>query len=446
MTIHIFIVSCMPVDKDLLIGITIASVMSNNRVVFLSDVSHEGEQGPFTEATNDSHTKNISLPTLALLPESMILVMEKEDADTCGLSLYSIMRAPPLPPELVSSLTEQVEKMVLLTENELAGADEANEMHQPLVALVRERERAGEVAEERTQLVGEAVEVMWVMLEELRVRGDVREVRWKMLWLLRVSFVIAVWLRAREPAVRKKRGVFIELEVVPVIMVALRLREGELSERWKRMGVMGFEELWEMARAETVREPCACAKRAEVADGSGEEDADENDENEENDDADCDDCECEFCGWGMPLEAMVVAVVPFPVIFVFGARNVRVFVGVKVETRREREASSSSVMRTRANSIVLHGLSCVIPQRSVFVPLFDTILKVVMRGSHPLKVSLSVCPLFHTLLAGVVEPHCWNGDWVMALPLKNTSFPLSFLAVLPSKKQNVMNFIPLIQE
>ncbi|KAH7816520.1 uncharacterized protein MONOS_10981 [Monocercomonoides exilis] len=123
-----------------------------------------------------------------------------------------------------------------------------------MVQLARERERAGEVAEERTQLAGIAVEVMWVM-EELRVRGAVREVRWKMLWLLRARLVIAVWLRAREPAVRKKRGVFIVMEVVPVMVVVLRLREGELWERWKRMGVIWFEELWVRARAETVREP-----------------------------------------------------------------------------------------------------------------------------------------------------------------------------------------------
>ncbi|KAH7831463.1 uncharacterized protein MONOS_12301 [Monocercomonoides exilis] len=90
------------------------------------------------------------------------------------------------------------------------------------------------------------------------------------------------------------------------------------------MGVMGFEELWAMARAETVREPWVCWKRADEADGSGEEDADENEENEENDDDDCDDCECEFGGWGMPLEAMVVAVVPFPVIMVSTALKVSV--------------------------------------------------------------------------------------------------------------------------
>ncbi|KAH7823550.1 uncharacterized protein MONOS_9435 [Monocercomonoides exilis] len=175
---------------------------------------------------------------LALLAENTILVMEKVVDDTCEPSLNSIMRAPPLPPELVSSLTEQLEKVESLTENVLSEADEANETHPPLVAvcwlncselmlvmvqLARERERAGEVAEERTQLVGVAVEVMWVMLEELRVRGDVREMRWKMLWLLRARLVIA---------------------------------------------------------------------RADEADGSGEEDVD-NDENEERDDVDCDNCECE---------------------------------------------------------------------------------------------------------------------------------------------------------
>ncbi|KAH7831177.1 uncharacterized protein MONOS_10195 [Monocercomonoides exilis] len=263
-----------------------------------------------------------------------------------------------------------------------------------MVQLARERERAGEVAEERTQLVGVAVEVMWVMLEELRVSGAVREVRWKMLWLLRVSCVIAVWLRAREPAVRKKRGVSIVMEVAPVMVVVLRLREGELSERWKRMGVIVFVELWAMARAETVREPWVCWKRAEVADGSGEEDVDDDDkdENEERDDDDCDDCECEFGGWGMPLEAMVVADVPFPVIMVSTALKVSVWVGTNVEERRVREASCVSVMQTRANSIVLHGLSCVIPQRSVFVPLFDTILNVVMRGSHLLYTALSAVP------------------------------------------------------
>ncbi|KAH7819190.1 uncharacterized protein MONOS_3218 [Monocercomonoides exilis] len=231
--------------------------------------------------------------------------MEKVVDDTCESSLYSIMRAPPLPPELVSSLTKQVEKFVSLTENVLSETDEANEMHPPSVAvcwfcgaelmlvmvqLARERERAGEVAEERIQLAGVAVEVMSVMLEELRARGVVREVRWKMLWLLRERLVIAVWLRAREPAVRKKRGVVIddEDEVVPVMVVVLRLREGESLERWKRMGVIWFEELWAMARAETVREPWVCWKRVEVANGSGEEDVDneENDENDENDDVD----------------------------------------------------------------------------------------------------------------------------------------------------------------
>ncbi|KAH7824709.1 uncharacterized protein MONOS_930 [Monocercomonoides exilis] len=213
----------------------------------------KANMGSFTEATRDSHTKFISLPTLALLAENTILVMAKEDSDTSELSLYSIMRAPPLPPELVSSLTQQLEKFVSLTEKELAETDEANEMHPPLVAvcwlcgaewmlvmvqLARKRERAGEVAEERTQLAGEAVEVMWVMLEELRVRGFVREVRWKMLWLLRGRLVIAVWLRVSEPAVKKKRGVFIVMEVVPVMVVVLRLRDGESLERWKRMGVI----------------------------------------------------------------------------------------------------------------------------------------------------------------------------------------------------------------
>ncbi|KAH7822228.1 uncharacterized protein MONOS_11672 [Monocercomonoides exilis] len=123
----------------------------------------KANKGSFTEATNDSHTKCISLPTQALLAENTILVMEKVVDDTCEPWLYSIMRAPPLPPELVSSLTEQVEKVEFLTENVLAGEDEVNEMHSPSVAvcwlncselmlvmvqLVRERERAGEVEEE----------------------------------------------------------------------------------------------------------------------------------------------------------------------------------------------------------------------------------------------------------------------------------------------------------
>ncbi|KAH7823591.1 uncharacterized protein MONOS_7537 [Monocercomonoides exilis] len=178
-----------------------------------------------------------------------------------------------------------------------------------MVQLVRERERAGEVVEERTQLAGVAVEVISVMLEELRVRGTVREVRWKMLWLLRARLVIAVWLRARDPAVRKKRGFVIDDEdgVVPVMVVVLRLREAESLERWKRMGVMVFVELWAMARAETVREPWVCWKRAEEADGSGEEEEEEEDGVR-----------------GMPLEAMVVAVVPFPVIFVSTALKVSV--------------------------------------------------------------------------------------------------------------------------
>ncbi|KAH7816099.1 uncharacterized protein MONOS_5131 [Monocercomonoides exilis] len=92
-------------------------------------------KGSFTEATNDSHTKYISLPTQALLAENTILVMEKVVDDTCEPSLNSNMRAPPLPPELVSSLTQQVEKVVFLTENVLAVEDEANEMHPPSVAV-----------------------------------------------------------------------------------------------------------------------------------------------------------------------------------------------------------------------------------------------------------------------------------------------------------------------
>ncbi|KAH7821596.1 uncharacterized protein MONOS_11338 [Monocercomonoides exilis] len=124
-------------------------------------LSMKANKGSFTEATRDSHTKYTSLPTQTLLAENTILVMEKEDSDTSESSLNSIMRAPPLPPELVSSLTEQLEKVVFLTENVLAEADEANEMHPPLVAvcwcckaelmlamvqLARERERAGELA------------------------------------------------------------------------------------------------------------------------------------------------------------------------------------------------------------------------------------------------------------------------------------------------------------
>ncbi|KAH7824872.1 uncharacterized protein MONOS_7068 [Monocercomonoides exilis] len=136
----------------------------------------KANKGSFTEATNVSHTKYISLPTLALLAENTILVMEKVVDDTSESSLYSIMRAPPLPPELVSSLTQQAEKLESLTENVFAVADEANLMHPPLVAvcwlncgaesmlamvqLARKRERAGEVAineeikEERRESAG----------------------------------------------------------------------------------------------------------------------------------------------------------------------------------------------------------------------------------------------------------------------------------------------------
>ncbi|KAH7831649.1 uncharacterized protein MONOS_15983 [Monocercomonoides exilis] len=164
-----------------------------------------------------------------------------------------------------------------------------------------------------------------------------------------------------------------------------------------------------MARAETVREPWVCWKRADEADGSGEEDVDDDDK-DERDDVDCDECECEFDGWRMPLEAMVVAVVPFPVIFVFGARNVRVFVGVKVEKRREREASLKGATHPRAYSTVAQELCCVLPQASASVPPFETILFWLMIGSHPLYTLLSAVPAFHTLFVVVVEPHCWKGD------------------------------------
>ncbi|KAH7816040.1 uncharacterized protein MONOS_2548 [Monocercomonoides exilis] len=202
-----------------------------------------------------------------------------------------------------------------------------------------------------------------------------------------------------------------------------------------------------MARAETVREPWVCWKRADEADGSGEEDVDDDDkdENEENDDVDCDDCECEFCGWGMPLEATVVASVPFPVIFVLGARKESVCTGVKVEMRREREESLKGAMHPRAYSIVAHGLCCVLPQASTSLPLLATILSWLMMGSQLLYTELSAVPAFHTLFDGIVEPHCWNGERAIVLSLKNTSFPLPLVALLPSKKQKKMNFVPLIQ-
>ncbi|KAH7821008.1 uncharacterized protein MONOS_7685 [Monocercomonoides exilis] len=63
-----------------------------------------------------------------------------------------------------------------------------------------------------------------------------------------------------------------------------------------------------------------------------------------------------------------------------------------------------------------------------------------------LHSALSAVLLFYNLSVGVVEPHCWNGYWVMALFLKKTTFPLPSVAVLPSKKQKVMNLPPLIQE
>ncbi|KAH7831336.1 uncharacterized protein MONOS_12924 [Monocercomonoides exilis] len=118
----------------------------------------------------------------------------------------------------------------------------------------------------------------------------------------------------------------------------------------------------------------------------------------------------------MPLEAMVVAIVPFPVILVFGARNVRVFVGVKVDMRREREASLKGAMHPRAYSTVAQGLCCVLPQASTSLPPFETILFWSMIGSQPLYTVLSACPLFQTLFDSVVDPHCWNGDCVISLP------------------------------
>ncbi|KAH7823358.1 uncharacterized protein MONOS_8446 [Monocercomonoides exilis] len=136
----------------------------------------------------------------------------------------------------------------------------------------------------------------------------------------------------------------------------------------------------------------------------------------------------------------------FPVISVSTALNVRVFVGVKMETRKEREASLKEATRPRAYSTVAHGLCCVLPHASTSLPPFATILFWEMIGSQLLNIASSTVSAFHTLFDSVVDPHCWDGDWVIALPLKNTSFPLPFVAVLPSKKQNVMNFILFIQE
>ncbi|KAH7831584.1 uncharacterized protein MONOS_15692 [Monocercomonoides exilis] len=74
----------------------------------------------------------------------------------------------------------------------------------------------------------------------------------------------------------------------------------------KMRGGGGGEKGWNMIKrqkriivkvsAETVREPCVCWKRADEADGSGEEDVDDDEDDDENDDADCDDWECEFDG------------------------------------------------------------------------------------------------------------------------------------------------------
>ncbi|KAH7818874.1 uncharacterized protein MONOS_17985 [Monocercomonoides exilis] len=100
----------------------------------------------------------------------------------------------------------------------------------------------------------------------------------------------------------------------------------------------------------------------------------------------------------------------------------------------------------RAYSIMAHGICCVLPQALTSVPLFPTILLFAMRGSQLLTVSLDAVLLRKILFAWVVEPQLSNGDCVMESPLKKTSFPLPSVAKLPSKKQNVMNFIPFIQE
>ncbi|KAH7830262.1 uncharacterized protein MONOS_11783 [Monocercomonoides exilis] len=99
----------------------------------------------------------------------------------------------------------------------------------------------------------------------------------------------------------------------------------------------------------------------------------------------------------------------------------------------------------RANSIVAHGICCVLPQPQASVPLLPTILIEGIRGSQLLYTALSAVPAFHTLFDSVVEPHCCKGDLVIALPLKNTSFPVPLVAELLSKKQKVMNLISFIQ-
>ncbi|KAH7831498.1 uncharacterized protein MONOS_15931 [Monocercomonoides exilis] len=96
--------------------------------------------------------------------------------------------------------------------------------------------------------------------------------------------------------------------------------------------------------------------------------------------------------------------------FVSTAQNVRVFVGAKVEMRREREASLKGAMHPRAYSTVAHGLCCALPQASTSLPLLATILFWLMIGSQSLYTPLSAVPAFHTLFVVVVEPHCWNGD------------------------------------
>ncbi|KAH7817438.1 uncharacterized protein MONOS_8839 [Monocercomonoides exilis] len=93
-----------------------------------------------------------------------------------------------------------------------------------------------------------------------------------------------------------------------------------------------------------------------------------------------------------------------------GDLNAGVFVGVKVETRREREVSLKGAMHPRAYSTVAHGLCCVFPQASTSLPPFATILFWLMIGSQPLYTSLTAVFSFHTLFDEVVDPHCWKGD------------------------------------
>ncbi|KAH7829591.1 uncharacterized protein MONOS_6 [Monocercomonoides exilis] len=103
-------------------------------------------------------------------------------------------------------------------------------------------------------------------------------------------------------------------------------------------------------------------------------------------------------------------------------------------------------MHPSAYSTVAHGLCCVLPQASTSLPLLATILFWSMIGSQLLNTELSAVPQFQTLFDKVVDPQHSNGDWVISLPPKNTSFPLPFATVLLSKKQKEMNLVPLIQE